>query len=143
VALALCGVALHAAEPPITISDTWARATPPGAANAAAYLRVANTGPDDVLLGVRTAAAREAQLHTHVADGGAMRMTRLDAVPLQRGAIVEFAPGGLHIMLLGIAAPLAPGDSFLLTLQFRDAGDVDVAVAVRDGRAAPQRREAE
>jgi copper(I)-binding protein len=46
-------------------------------------------------------------------------------------------------MLLGIAAPLAPGDSFLLTLQFRDAGDVDVAVAVRDGRAAPQRREAE
>ena len=138
-ALALCA-GVQAAEPPIAVSSAWARATPPGVPNAAAYLRITNTGRDDVLVGAATPAARKAELHAHVADGGAIRMTRVDAVPLPSGATVELAPGGLHVMLLGIAAPLAPGDRFTLTLQFRDAGAVDVTVPVRDGRAVPQPR---
>ncbi len=44
--------------------------------------------------------------------------------------MIAFAPGGYHIMLTGLKAPLKTGDSFPLTLTFAGAGEVKVDVKV-------------
>jgi copper(I)-binding protein len=43
---------------------------------------------------------------------------------------IEMVPGGTHIMLQGLRAPLKTGDDFDLVLKFKDSGDRTVKVAV-------------
>jgi hypothetical protein len=62
-------------------------------------------------------------------------MRRLTEIALPAGATVKLEPGGLHVMLLGIAAPLEPGGHVALTLRFAVGPDVALRVPVLDGRA--------
>jgi copper(I)-binding protein len=55
----------------------------------------------------------------------------VDAIEVEPGAPAVLAPGGLHVMLMGLTVPLAEGASFPLTLTFATAGPVTVRVAVR------------
>ena len=61
-----------------------------------------------------------------------MTMRQVSAVELPAGEAVVFGPGGLHLMLLGLATPLASGSSFELTLTFATAAPKTVTVDVRD-----------
>ena len=97
------GAAGSAAAGPLTITDAWIRATPPGARTAAAYLTIANTGAADRLLGGTTPAARTVEVHTHVDERGLQRMVRLAELSLPAGETVRLTPGGLHLMLVDVA----------------------------------------
>jgi copper(I)-binding protein len=120
---------------PVTVTDAWIRATPPGARTAAAYLTIANGTATDTLLGASTASARAVELHTHVADGGLKRMVELAELTLAPGQTVRLEPGALHLMLIDILAPLAPGTTVRLSLQFAAAGEVEIEAPVVDARA--------
>ena len=61
-----------------------------------------------------------------------MTMRQVSAVELPAGEAVVFGPGGLHVMLLGLATPLESGSSFELTLMFATAAPETVTVDVRD-----------
>jgi copper(I)-binding protein len=139
--LSLFGIACaagSAAAGPLTVTDAWIRATPPGAATAAAYLTITNTGAADRLLGAATPAARGAELHTHVEEGGLHRMVHLtDGIELPAGEALRLAPGGLHVMLVDLATPLTPGKTVMLSLRFAAAGELAIEVPVVDGRASP------
>jgi copper(I)-binding protein len=63
-------------------------------------------------------------------------MQRLDAVPLPAGESVHFEPGGLHLMLIDITAPLVAGQDVTLALQFANAGVVEVAAPIVDARTS-------
>lgn len=63
-------------------------------------------------------------------DGGVMRMRKLDGVDLPSGGTIALAPGGLHMMLFGLKAPLRAGTSFPLELRFEKAGQILVQVNV-------------
>jgi copper(I)-binding protein len=89
-------------------------------------------------VGVASPAAREAQLHDHVIAGGLSRMVQLADVALPAGATVRFEPGGKHVMLLDIAAPLVPGGKLELTLRFATAPPLTLVVPVLDARSAPE-----
>ncbi len=130
---ALCASMLALAEPKaISVSDAWARATPPSAANGAAYLTITNTGAtDDTLLSITTPAASMAMLHTTRNEGGVMRMDAADTMPIKAGGAIVMKPGGTHIMLMSLGSPLKPGNDLHLTLTFKKAGAIDVAVPVR------------
>lgn len=123
----------------LTVHHAWSRLLPPSTPNGAAYFELANRGPDpDRLLGAATPRANKAELHTHVHDNGVMRMREVEGgVAVPAGQTVRFAPGGLHVMLMGLNAPLAKGERFPLTLRFEKAGEVKVEVVVEDGMAAP------
>ncbi len=123
----------------LTVNHPWSRLLPPSAPNGAAYFELANRGPEaDRLLGAATPRANKAELHTHVHDNGVMRMREVEGgVAVPAGQTVRFAPGGLHVMLMGLNAPLAKGERFPLTLRFEKAGEVKVEVVVEDGMAAP------
>lgn len=116
----------------LKVSDPWARATVgPGAG--AAFFAVSNTGGhDDKLVSAAAPFAQRTELHTHVRDGEVMRMRQVEAIDLPAGATTTLQPGGLHVMFLGMNAPLEAGTTFPLTLSFAEAGSVTVEVQVRD-----------
>ncbi|HEX3497692.1 MAG TPA: copper chaperone PCu(A)C, partial [Stellaceae bacterium] len=85
---------------------------------------------DDRLVAVATPAAAKAELHVTSMDGGVMKMRPIAAVDVKAGAQTEFKPGGMHIMLVGLTAPLKVGQSFPLALTFEKAGKIETIVTV-------------
>ena len=117
----------------IVIDKAVARATVGKMANGAAFLQIANKGADDVLLSGSSPAASKVEIHTMSMDGNVMKMRALDQLELKAGQKLEMKPGsGVHIMLIGLKKPLAAGDKFPLTLNFRKAGKVDATVEVAE-----------
>jgi periplasmic copper chaperone A len=114
----------------LTIANAWAPATPPTATVGAAYLEIVAANAD-TLLGGSTPAAAKVEMHTNSEQGGMMRMRQLPSVDLRPGQSFSFQPGGAHLMLIGLKAPLLPESHLALTLRFKNAGDlvVDVPVA--------------
>lgn len=135
-ALALClamwGAGLAAAaEPMISVEAPWARASIGTTRPAAVYLTLRNRGAaPDRLLGAASPVAEEAAIHRIREENGVMRMEPAGAVELPAGGTVELKPGGLHIMLMGLDAPLEEGARFALTLRFAHAGPVTIEVPV-------------
>jgi copper(I)-binding protein len=131
--LSLLAACAAAVEPP-AISDAWIRATPPGARTAAAYLTITGGAAADRLVGASTPAAGAVEIHTHVAAGGLQRMVRLEDLGLPAGEPVRLEPGGMHLMLLDLAAPLEAGTKVRLSLRFAAAGALELEVPVVDAR---------
>ena len=136
VGLALAVGALAAAAPPI-VTDAWIRATPPGAVTAAAYLTIASAGAADRLVGATTPAADTVEIHTTASAVGSQRMMRVAELALPAGGRVRLEPGGQHLMLIDLKAPMVPGTKVALSLRFAEAGTVEVDVPVVDARAQP------
>ncbi|HVO14088.1 MAG TPA: copper chaperone PCu(A)C [Alphaproteobacteria bacterium] len=118
----------------LEIEHAWVR--PSAGPNGAVYLEIDNKGSaPDRLVAASTSAANKAELHTHVMDGNIARMRPVDAIEVTPGSPTVLKPGGLHIMLLGLKAPLKEGDKVALTLTFEKAGKVDVSVPVQKNAA--------
>jgi len=115
----------------VTVAHPWARATPGGVSNGAAYLEIkAAAGVTDRLISVASPVAGRVELHTHIKDGNVMRMRRVDAIAVQPGTSVLLQPHGDHVMLMDLKAPLKEGDLVKLTLTFEKAGVLDVEATV-------------
>lgn len=128
----LLALSTTAAWADIRVEQPYARATVPGQMAGGGYLQVQNTGKaPDRLLAVSAGVAASVELHTMSMDGDVMRMRELDGIDVPAGQKVELKPGGLHIMFMGLKAPLKAGDTFPATLKFQKAGDVKVTVTVR------------
>jgi copper(I)-binding protein len=116
--------------PPFQIDHPWARASAGAATTGAAYLTITGTGAADRLTGVSTPAAATAEIHESMADMGTMKMRPVPGLTLAPGKPVKLGPGGYHVMLTGLKAPLKQGDSFPLTLTFEHAPPLTVTVIV-------------
>lgn len=132
----------------VEISGAWARMSPSMVTAGAAYMTIEVTS-EDRLLGVMvdSSVAGTAQVHetvmasTGTSDmngsamsapmNGEMTMREVDHIDLKAGTPLELAPGGFHIMLMDLAAPLEVGATFEITLRFAEAGEVVVPVEVR------------
>jgi copper(I)-binding protein len=113
------------------IVEVRARATPPGISVGALYFSVNNTGSTaDRLLSVSTPVADKVQLHESQLVQGVMQMREVASVACPPGATVKATPGGLHVMLLGLSAPLGAGSDISVSLHFRDAGVLTLKVPV-------------
>jgi copper(I)-binding protein len=131
--IGLCSVAQaqSSSNGSIEIVSPWARATAVSASTGGAFLTIVNKGStDDRLLSISTPAAGKAELHRTENDNGVAKMTPIDALEVKAGHRIALAPGGYHIMLMGLKAPLKEGESFPLTLTFDKAGTIDVMVKV-------------
>ena len=133
-ALVLCAGALAACgddgdEPAVVIDNARARFTTTDLG--AVYFDVRVTGAGDALVAAATEIADDAQLHEiATVDGSAMMREVAGGIAIAPGGSVSLRPGGYHVMLLGVAEVLAPGETFALTLEFERAGRVTVDVAV-------------
>lgn len=125
--LASCGQQ-GAAE--IELVGAWARPTV-GQTPAAVYVTIDNKGgTDDRLIGAATDRAAMAMVHQNEVVNGVARMRMAGEINIPAGDRIEMVPGGTHIMLQGLRAPLKTGDRFDLVLRFRQSGDKTVRVAV-------------
>ena len=115
---------------PISVEKAWVRPAAKGLPTSAAYFTIRNTGPADSLEGVSTPAGR-ASLHMSMNHDGMMMMHGMSAVPVPAGGAVSFAPGGYHVMIEGLKAPLTAGQTTPLTLRFAKAGKIEVQAPVR------------
>jgi hypothetical protein len=130
----------YAAEPApqvVTVSAAWARATPPDMAVAAVYLTLSGGPRADRLVGAATPRAAMAQIHVVSEAEGMARMRPTEGVDVPARKSVALAPQGTHIMLMNLPRPLVAGERFPLTLQFEQAGKIDVSVEVRAPDTAP------
>ncbi len=115
----------------IEVAEPWARPSPGGGKMSAAYLILRNKGSAaDQLLSASAPVAESVELHTVVKDGDVMRMRPVAAIEVAPGATTVLQPGGFHIMLIGLKAPLKQGDRFPLELNFAKAGKQKVEVMV-------------
>jgi len=128
--LLVASFAVQARDAPV-VSDAWARATPPGVEVGAAYLVITGGDHADRLLGATTPRAAMVHLHDVTESEGVAQMRSVEAVPVPAGAKVTLAPKGLHLMLMGLDAPLIAGQTFPLTLQFAESAAQTVTVTVR------------
>jgi len=116
----------------LTVAHPWARASAGPATTGAAYLTIGNGGnQDDRLIAVAAGSvAGMAMLHTHIKDGEVMKMRHVESIVVKAGGTATLAPGGDHVMLMGLKAPLKEGGRFPMTLTFEKAGAVTVEVAI-------------
>jgi len=123
----------------IEIANAFARATLPNAPVGGGFMTITNTGSeDDTLVSVEAEVAKDVQLHEMAVENDVMKMRELDGgIPLPAGETVTLAPGGLHVMFMGLGQPFLEGECVEVTLTFEKAGTVDfcmpVAAAGADG----------
>lgn len=125
-AAALCAGAVQAqtaAAPiaaPVVADGAWARASVAGQKATGAFVRLtASTATR--LVRAESAAAGVTEIHEMKMEGDVMKMRAIAGLDLPAGKTVELKPGGYHIMLMDLKAPLVPGTSLPLTLVFQDA----------------------
>ena len=138
----------------IEITGAWARNSPMMATAGAAYMSIMSMNGDRLLAAsVDAAVAAAAEVHEVVpAEGsdnsmpmgdmgsdtsmpmasGEMVMREVEAIEIPAGETVMLMPGGYHVMLIDLVAPLEIGQTFDVVLTFETAGDVTVTVEVRD-----------
>jgi copper(I)-binding protein len=123
----------------IVVTAAWARATPPGAKVGVAYLTIENRGSEEVRLrGATVDAASSASIHETIEENGIAKMHPVSDLAVAAGASLEMRPGGLHLMLMDLHAPIKQGDDLSITLEFANAGRVTVPLQVAPiGAAGP------
>jgi periplasmic copper chaperone A len=113
------------------IKGPFARATPPGAKTAGAFMTIENQGDNaDLLVSASSPLAGAVEIHEMRMDGEMMRMREIRDLEIKPGATVALRPGGRHLMLLDLKQPLKQGDVVPLTLRFEKAGSVEIRVSV-------------
>jgi periplasmic copper chaperone A len=114
----------------IRVSNAWARPTI-GQAPGAVYLTISNKGEaPDRLTGVFTDHSAMAMVHQNELVDGIAKMRMAGEINIPANEQIEMRPGGTHIMLEGLKAPLRTGDDFDLVLKFRSSPDQTVKVTV-------------
>ena len=102
------------------------RATIGSIPSSAGYLSITNYGAmADRLLAVESSLARKTELHTMDVTNGVMKMRQIDGgIAIPAGKTIQLAPGGFHVMLIGLTVPLNADENYQVTLVFEKAGKV-------------------
>jgi len=119
------------------VSATWSRPAAAGTTGAG-FLTLANPGrAPDALVAVESPWARSVEIHRSMMNGGVSSMQKQPRVALAAGGKVLFAPGGYHLMFLGLKRALKTGDRLPATLVFASGAKVATDFEVRVGPPGP------
>lgn len=117
----LCAAAFAQTTPPLVqVEDAWARMSVSGQKASGAFMRLTAREPLS-LVGASSPVAGAVEVHEMKLEGDVMRMRALPSLALPAGKAVEFKPGGYHLMLQDLKAPLLRDTQIPVTLLLRDA----------------------
>ena len=110
----------------LIFSQLQFRATVENLPSSGAYLSIKNDGEAaERLLDVTSDLARKTELHEMKISNGIMKMRRvIGGIEIPAGETVNLTPGGYHVMLMGLKAPLHANSIFQITLIFKSAGKI-------------------
>ena len=125
----LCAISASAQN--VTVTDAWARATVQGQKATGAFMKI--TAKDSAkLVGVSSPVAGVVEIHEMKMDKDVMKMSALpNGLELPAGKAVELKPGGYHVMLMDLKAPLAKDTTIPLTLTVQDAKGMKSTVELK------------
>lgn len=133
-----------AQESVTTFSDSWIRGSVPGQKNGAGYLSITNLSDKPIeLVRIDSDRADRIELHTIVRENGVAKMREVQGIPVPAKGDVKLAPGGYHIMFIGLKEPFKPGEEVPLTLTFDTAEPATVMFEVRPPTYQPNNAGAE
>ena len=112
----------------LIVENPWSRATPKGTKVGAGYLSIFNIGTiDDRLISATSKISERVEIHESSITNGIMKMRKItDGLTIKSKALIDFKPGGYHLMFGGLKAPLKKEQSFNVTLKFEKTGEIDV-----------------
>lgn len=116
----------------LTVSDPWTKATEDGMTGSFGLLE--NSSDEDLhVVGVSAEVGAKAELHVMVADeDGQMVMQQSpNGFTVPAGGSFELAPGGAHVMLMGLTEPIEPGEEVAYELELEDGSTVEVVSVAR------------
>ena len=125
------------------VDGAWARATVQGQKATGAFMKI--TAKESTrLVGVQSPVAGVAEVHEMKMESDVMKMRAVPGLDLPAGKTVELKPGGFHVMLMDLKAPLAKDSKVPLTLVFKNSKGIEskmellvpVASVAPDGSAA-------
>ncbi|MGA5534478.1 copper chaperone PCu(A)C [Mycolicibacterium nivoides] len=117
----------------VHVSEQWASAADTGMT--AVFGTLKNTGHHDVrIVSATSPAAGMVEVHEVVSDGGGSKTMRPKegGLTIAAGGTHELVPGGDHLMLMDLKAPLQPGADVPVSLMFDDGSSLPVTAQVRD-----------
>ncbi|WP_319534225.1 copper chaperone PCu(A)C [uncultured Vibrio sp.] len=115
----------------IHIDHPWSREAPPNAPVIGGFLQLNNHGDtEDSLIAAETPIAGRVELHNHIMEDGVMKMVKVSEINVPANGSVALEPGSFHLMIFNPTQTLKEGDRFPVTLTFKNAGKIDVEIAV-------------
>ncbi len=133
----VCAVSAYAQN--VTVTDAWARATVQGQKATGAFMKITAKENTKLIAG-SSPAAGVVEIHEMKMEKDVMKMAALpNGLDLPAGKAVELKPGGYHVMLMDLKAPLAKDTTVPMTLTFQDAKGVksNMELQVKVGMQAP------
>jgi copper(I)-binding protein len=130
----------------VKVNEAWVRGTVQGQNATGAFMELTSKS-NARLVNASSPAAKTVEVHNMKVEGGVMKMYPVDGVDLPAGKTVKLAPGGYHVMLMGLNAPLQAGRSIPVKLTFELADKkretIDLNIEVRDikGGARPEQKD--
>jgi len=104
----------------VKVEDAWVRGTVASQKATGAFMRLTPSASAR-LVSVSSPVASVVEIHEMAMENDVMRMRQVQGVNLSAGQATELKPGGYHVMLMGLKAPVGGGDTVPLTLTFEDA----------------------
>jgi copper(I)-binding protein len=131
-ALSLSATLNVSAADTINVVEPYVRLAPPNAQVTGAFMTLRNSGSKTVkLLKADNPASAITELHTHLNEGGVMKMRAVADIAVPAGGETMLKPGGLHIMLINLKTALKEGDSVPISLSFDDGTTQQVQFLVK------------
>lgn len=124
----------------LTMTDPWVKAATNGMT--ATFGTLVNNGTADVTVTSATSEiAASTELHETVAsDDGSMAMSPKEGgFVIPAGGNHELAPGGDHLMMMGLHRALKPGEVMVVTLTMADGSTIDVEATVKNFSGADEK----
>jgi len=115
----------------LVIGHPWSRPTVSGMPTGVAYLSITNHGAfQDTLIGASTPAADRVEFHRTSFESGMAHMRPTGTLVVGPNSTIKAEPGGIHLMLVDLKAPLVAGTMIPLVLHFQSAGEITVELKV-------------
>ena len=119
----------------VEVKDAWIRGTVPAQKATGAFMDI--TAKNNArLISVESKIAASTEIHNMTMNNGVMKMFPVDGVDVPAGKTVKLAPGGYHVMVIGLKEQIKPGDRVPLKLNFELADkkreSLELSVEVRD-----------
>ncbi len=115
----------------VSVQDPYVRLAPPNAPATGAFMVIKNNGDKDVkVVKADNPMSKATELHTHLNEGGVMKMRPVAAIEIKAKGEAVLKPGGLHVMLIDLKAAMQEGDSVPITLTFDDGSSKQVDAKV-------------
>ncbi|MBP1327582.1 copper(I)-binding protein [Leucobacter exalbidus] len=115
----------------VTLDGGWAKAAD---GMSGVFGTLHNAGDTDLTLVSATSSVADiVELHESITSGSSTTMREVEGgFSVPAGGSFELAPGGNHIMLMELQAPLLAGDEVPVTLTFDDGSTLDATVLAKD-----------